>query len=444
MTKELALTLCVSFIVWLFVRDRELRPMTSGPLWVVLIWIVIVGTRSVSAWSVQEFDIDLTPAAYLEGSPLDRNIFLLLMLCGAVALWRRGVAWGRILSSNPWFFAFLFYCGISVLWSDYPVVSGKRWMKEIGNVIMVLVVFTEHDPLQAIRAVLARTAYIAIPLSVTLIKYFPQFGRRYGYWSGEIVYTGVTVEKNSLGIVIFTCALFLVWDLLETGFSTLYKTDLFSRIVLLLMSAWLIVIAKSATALVCLLLSVCLLLLMHREWAREQLRYLGIYTLVLLLVVVAVYSTPSLTEALVKAVGRDVTFTGRTELWADVLKERINPILGTGYQAFWLGPGGTHMWQKYYFHPIQAHNGFLETYLNCGVIGLGLLLAMIVSTAQKVRAGLLLGNKLAALFFPFLVATIFYNWTEAMISGLNLIWIMLSMAALHDPFSEEAVPEASA
>ena len=69
-------------------------------------------------------------------------------------------------------------------------------------------------------------------------------------------------------------------------------------------------------------------------------------------------------EEVVSVLDRDTTLTGRTNMWADLLKEAINPILGAGYQSFWLGPGAERIWAKYYFHPTQAHNGYLEVYLN--------------------------------------------------------------------------------
>jgi O-antigen ligase len=83
-------------------------------------------------------------------------------------------------------------------------------------------------------------------------------------------------------------------------------------------------------------------------------------------------------------VGRDTTLTGRTNLWAELLREPINPLLGTGYQSFWPGPRTEYFWAKYSFHPNQAHNGYLETYLNGGFLGVCLLVAMIVSAGSRV------------------------------------------------------------
>ena len=443
MPKQLALFICILFILWLFARDHKLRPMTSWALWIPLLWITIIGTRPVSFW----FDAGIRivkPEDYLEGSPLDRNVFLFLIVAGLVVLLIRRVDWSRIYASNRWFFAFFIYCGISVIWSDYPFVSFKRWIKEFGDIVMVVIILTEIDPVQAFKAVFTRFTNIVIPFSVLFIKYFSDIGRAYDRWTGEPYYRGVTMYKNELGVILFVCGMFLVWDLIEmrsnSGGKT-DRTDLSIRAVLLLMVLWLFAKANSMTAIVSLTLGAGILLLMRLPFFKDRVRYLGMYSLALGLLFIILYSIPGILESILGILGRNVTLTGRTDLWADLLREPINPILGTGYQSFWLGPGAVHIWEKYSFHPNQAHNGYLETYLNGGLVGLGLLIAMIVSTGSKLKKELLLGNDYGILCFSFLVVAVFYNWTEAMISGPSLIWMILMLAALTYPYSSESIPD---
>lgn len=139
-------------MLWLFVRDRKFRPMSSGALWVPLLWLAIIGSRPVSVWLGASLPIE-TAGDYAEGSPLDAAVYFLLMLAGLAVLWIRRVNWGGIFTSNYCLVAFFFYCGISVFWSDYSFISLKRWIKDIGNVVMVLIMLTEKDPVQGVRAV---------------------------------------------------------------------------------------------------------------------------------------------------------------------------------------------------------------------------------------------------------------------------------------------------
>ena len=446
MPRQLALFICLLFILWLFVKDRKQRPMTSGALWIPLLWIMIIGSRPVSYWFGAEIQVE-TPDGYLEGSPLDRNVFLLLIITGLLVLFRRRINWGKFFASNRWLFAFFLYCGISILWSPYPFVGFKRWAKDLGNVVMILIILTETDPAKALKAVFARFTYFAIPLSTVLIKYFEEIGRYYNQWTWEPSYCGITTNKNELGGVLIICGLFLIWDLIEMRTACIIKTkktDMLGRIVLMLMLAWLLKEVESSTALVCLLLGTGILLFMRLLLAKRHVRHLGTYSLALSLLIFLLYSAPGISEAFFGMVGRDSTLTGRTDLWADLLKEPINPLIGTGYKSFWLGPFAEHMWEKYSFHPVQAHNGYLETYLNLGLVGVCLLMAIIISTGIKLKKELLLGSSYGMLRFSFLVVAVFYNWTEAMFNALNLVWIILLIAAFSYQLPPRFVHEISA
>ena len=443
MPPQLALFIGFLFILWLWVRDRKWRPMTSVALWVPLLWILVIGSRPVSLWLGGGATTD-NVEDYLEGSPLDRNVFLLLIVAGLVVLLRRRVDWGGVFARNRWLFAFFLYCGISVMWADYPFVSLKRWVKDCGNVLMVLILVTEKDPVQATKALLARYTYFAIPLSVVFIKYFADIGRYYNRWTWEPVYCGVTTEKNSLGIVVLVCGLFLVWDLIEMRTAGVRKTDrmdLLGRVILFLMAFWLIDKADSSTALVCLILGIVVLVYMRPPLAVRRARHLGAYSLAIGILIALLYSFPSIAGWFTGMLGRDTTLTGRTDLWAEFLSEPINPLLGTGYQSFWLGPRAEHYWEKYYWHPNQAHNGYLETYLNGGFIGVCLLLAMIVSAGGNLKQGLLRADGYSTFCFSFLFVSLVENITEALFNRMSPVWFILLLAVLNYPRSPGPISE---
>jgi len=64
-----------------------------------------------------------------------------------------------------------------------------------------MVIVSEVNPRQSLASLLRRCAYVLIPFSVVLIKYYPALGRQYGRWSGIEMWIGVTNQKNSLGIL---------------------------------------------------------------------------------------------------------------------------------------------------------------------------------------------------------------------------------------------------
>jgi O-antigen ligase len=107
--------------------------------------------------------------------------------------------------------------------------------------------------------------------------------------------------------------------------------------------------------------------------------------------------------------------------------------MGTGYQSFWLGERAEVMWEKYYFHPNQAHNGYIETYLNGGFLGAGFLLVWLAMAGRDIKRDLLRGHEYARVRFAALVIGVFYNWTEAVFNRLSLVWFIILLAAVNYP-----------
>ncbi len=105
--------------------------------------------------------------------------------------------------------ALLAYMCVSTLWSDITLIALKRWGREWVVIVMAMVIMSEANPRQALAALLRRCAYVLIPFSLVLIKYYPEFGRRYARWSGVEMWTGVTGQKNELGRLCMISIFFL-------------------------------------------------------------------------------------------------------------------------------------------------------------------------------------------------------------------------------------------
>jgi exopolysaccharide production protein ExoQ len=82
-------------------------------------------------------------------------------------------------------------------------------------------------------------------------------------------------------------------------------------------------------------------------------------------------------DLLVSLLGKDLTLTGRTQIWSAVMDSIVKrPLLGYGYQTFWLGLEGEsyRIILAVAWILAQAQNGFLDVVLEMGVVGLAVVL----------------------------------------------------------------------
>ena len=427
-----ALLLCLGFIAWLFYRNSERRAGVSLALWIPLAWLFIVSSRPVSLW-IGIGRTEYTSEQLLDGSPLDSVVFLALIVAGAIVLVRRRLNWAALFRRNRWLFVFFIYLGLSVVWSEYPFVSLKRWIKDLGNVIMVLVVLSDHNPIQAVRFLLARCCYLLLPLSIIFIKYFPDLGRYYDRWIGTAYYCGVTTDKNMLGMTLFACSLALIWMLLQPDRKRTRAQARTDRIILVLMAGmtyWLLQQAHSATALSCTLLGA--LVIWGTRFARIR-THLGVYGAAAGVFILLMQLTFNLSEIVAQALGRDMTFTGRTDIWSALLKEGTNPLFGAGYYSFWLGDRIERLSASYFYHLNEAHDTYLETYLNSGLIGVALLFAVLLSAGIWIKREAMKSEPFGAFRLACFIPMLLYGITEAFMNRLGFLWFLFLLIVMDYP-----------
>jgi exopolysaccharide production protein ExoQ len=441
---SVASCLTVAFIIFLFRRDIREKADVSGALWLPLIWFVISCSRGLSLW-LNIFGVQVSGAVSVEeGSPLDAWFFLILIAAGLYALSKRGVRLSEIVRNNQWLTIFLLYCLISIIWSDFPFVAFKRWTKILGHPIMALIVLTEPNPKEAVIRLMKRCAYVVVPVSILFIKYYPELGRAFEPWSGLAINTGITTDKNALGADCLILGFFFFWYLLQT-----WKTQRgnWRRNELRLIAGfligiwWLLSQAHSATAVTSLFIGALVVVFVGIRSIDKRL--IGTYMLAALVLLVIAELTFGISGRFSESLGRGTGLSGRTLLWTELLKLDTNPLLGTGFESFWLGKRPEQLDGIFYYIPNQAHNGYLETYLTLGLIGVFLLLGLFVATFRKIRLEIFRNFEWGRYRLGFLAAVILYNWTEAAFKTLNPIWFVFFLIALDYPRAYFTVAESS-
>jgi O-antigen ligase len=130
-------------------------------------------------------------------------------------------------------------------------------------------------------------------------------------------------------------------------------------------------------------------------------------------------------DLIVAALGRDLTLTGRTEIWqAAAPAVAAQPWFGYGYYAFWLPDEGPAFWvrEAVAWQVASAHSSWLELALGLGRVGVVLFaLQLAVTLARGAGA---MAQPLAGLWAPaFLAAFALYTLSEShALQANNLFW----------------------
>jgi exopolysaccharide production protein ExoQ len=438
MPKELALAFCSLFVLVILRLERRQVPKTSHMLWIPTIWILLIASKPLSTWLGLPGDLE-------QGNSLDRVVLSSLFCFAFMILISRNFDWSGAIRRNRYLMFLIGYMLISLSWSPIPFTSLKRLIRELVAVVMAFIVLTESDPREAMTRVFRRTAFILIPFSLLLIKYYPQYGIMYDTWSGARIWIGVALHKNGLGRLCIFSAFFLIWSLVRRrrGHEPSGSRYLpIAEVTVLILS---LVLLKgpgyySATAIVSLAGGLATFIgLLWIQRSRHELRpnlFAAISALIIVLGIGTVMSGGSTVARATSTVGRDTTLTGRTGVWAMLVPvfER-RPYLGSGFGSFWTSAS------REYFALPDAHSGYLDVLLELGYVGMVVFALFLLSSCRKAQSELHYDFDWGCLFLCFLIMALLHNITESSLnsfdSHLTAVVLFLAITLKTEPRTQE-------
>ena len=421
-------------IAGLFFFDRDKNVRVSRALWIPTLWLFFCLSRAASLW------LGMTPpttdmaTVYLEGSPLDRALYICLEVAALIVVIGRGRRVGSILLQNWPICLFFLYAALTITWSDYPLVTFKHWIKGIGDLMMILIVVTEQNVPDAIKRLFTRLGFVLVPLSVLFIKYYLQLGRVLNLsWQMEPV--GVATQKNGLGELCDFLGLVLLWRLrseYNDRENPHRNRRLLALSVVLMMIVWLLWTCNSMTSICALSMASIIMLLSMRPAFRR--RPALVHFLVVALLSCTVYALFfESSGSLITGLGRNPTLTGRTDIWHAALTVQNNRLVGAGYESFWLGPRLQEMWTAIPgLHVNEAHNGYIEIVLSLGYIG-AILLGILITTGYRNVIEAYRNPDIGSLRMAFFFAAITNALTEAAFRMMGPPWIAFLLATIAVP-----------
>jgi O-antigen ligase len=353
-----------------------------------------------------------------------------LIVAGILVLNFRSSRVKGFLRANIPLLVFFAYCALSVIWSDHSFIALKRWAKSTGDLVMLMIVLTDRDKLRAIRSLFARTTFILLPLSVLFIVCYPDLGSAPNPEDGTMMYFGVTTFKNLLGMISMVFGLTSLWSFIGAYGEPAMPNrtgHLIAHGAMVGTAVWLIVTADSMTSLSCLALAGSVMVMSSQRWVVRWSRSLHmiVCTAIVLPLFALFFNTVG---TLVHSLGRNATLTGRTSIWKAVLSLHTNPLFGTGFESFWLGSRLETVWNMSVKGIQEAHNGYIELYLNLGCVGLLLLGWLIVSGYRNAFTAFRRDASDGRLRLGYLTAALIFSLTEAGFRMLSPIWFAFLLA----------------
>lgn len=337
--------------------------------------------------------------------------------------------------------AFLGLCFASRYWSlDFHVTTRRVIAMAISGLFALYLGSAFRGP--HLPRLLMHTTLVMAVGSLVMVFLFPKIGVHHDVNAG--LWRGMWYEKNQMGAVMVIGATASAACLASS-----HPRKLLPLITLVLSSA-LVLATQSKTSLLCLMLGLGLI---AGFWTLKKGGPAFAVVAVWAAVVVAglgVWAWETQSAAILEALGKDPSLTGRTEIWASLMRKVADrPWTGYGYGAFWgrIGDSPPADWvrQETGWTVPSAHNGWIDLLVQLGwpgailvgvIMALTALITVLRSGGAGVREGWWALGFMAAYFMLSLSESI-------LLTHQSLPWVLFLACvtrALLPPSTVEAVP----
>jgi exopolysaccharide production protein ExoQ len=371
--------------------NKILRNDSAGsPVWLIVCFVVylLINTTRILNWDPIQDERD-----YAKFSGTDVPLTLIgnaIFALSLVYLFLKRASLMPIVKSLWPLLVLYAWALASVFWSEIPVTTLIRWIKSFILVSLVINIFQTPAPVITLRKSIYVYSWACAGISIIIITLF----RRYGWmeYEGGYLPCGIFFHKNGLGVFAATMLLALFALMKMPG------PDRFDRIPFgykLLIGILLLelIISRAMDVIGALGLSgMVILFILLLQWIPRRRYFIAaaICFLVSSMLVFSIFTDgnilSSIAAIVVRFSGKDMSFTGRTDIWPDLLSLGMHkrPWVGSGYGVFFLALQNSGEIYKLPWIPTHAHNTFLQIFLELGIVGLFLLSGLIIITIVQV------------------------------------------------------------
>lgn len=377
----------------------------------------------------------VTAQSALQEDPLQQVMFLgVYLVCFALVLLRIEQVLEAV-RRDGFLLALIAFVCLSCIWATDPVLSLRRAGAFLGSAAFgyyLVASFSRRE----ILILLATALGVATGLSLIFVLLIPDLGIADTF--DQRGWRGIYLHKNTLGrLMALAVPIFAI----------------VGRVLPQLRVMWWVLAGCAGVLLVFSLSRTSLIVLVVLLPVLTTFRILRWHYTLLVPAIVGVLVIGSLAtswvvgnaERLAATLDRDITLTGRTDLWEAVFAQiERSPWIGYGYSGFWLGYEGPSaaVWRANRWHPVHAHNGLLDVFVELGLVGLVIFL-FVLGRALLRSATLVRSSRAPDAIWPlaYLTFVLLSNMTEAAILRQNSIfWVMFVVACISAKTQATDVP----
>lgn len=340
-------------------------------------------------------------------------VFLFLFFSSLVILSKRFDKILSLIRSEKYLGLFVLICLLSALWSDYSLLSFKRSFQLFVMFLVIVEALVNIDP-KILMNQLKIVVSIYLFFNLYACRFIPAaIDPVFGTWRV------MEVQKNWLAQNSLYC---LLSSIVFFNFDKTRLTKLYDSL-LILISVLIIYKAHSSTNLIAVVIIVFMGIVFQIESIFNNLgigrSILGlVFLFILTFSGIFVIFSSEIFELIPGYFGKDMTMSGRTDIWKfawNDIEKRI--FLGYGFATYWImGSSRLEVFASIFegFKVNEAHNGYLEIMLQLGVVGFIFFLFLIITYAYRM---LKLNNNLVILIF---ISIMTLNYTESVLFKVGL------------------------
>lgn len=302
---------------------------------------------------------------------------------------------------------FVLWATLSLLWTE----SVKSTQNGVGAILPLIITgfcLALRLPSHIFARSMVYSGLFMGIFSVLWALFLPHFGVHQQDDIHQAVHAGawrgIYMHKNTLGAIAATYAVLAIMAGRAVVPSPIIK---FSMVALMI---FIILRTTSATALILVLIIPPMILFLIALNANRK-------AILLLILIPAFVIGLTGINIVMSAMGRDLTFTGRTDIWDVALEAAAaHPILGYGYASISYGGFALAMYRRAGL--LDPHNGYLDLLLSIGSIGLLIFMGFAVAMVSTARAMYVVGGEA--------------RQSALVVVGVTICWLIASLSESQD------------